>query len=580
MAAKSENKFSVLQMPLPESGKVSKLVKADWTGLNLRQTVDTGALTMEKNISTDATPYIIPSEKRTEYLLGYEKPIGIYGFEDFLIVIYYNNSSIMVDYITADKKKYTGELNGTNEFDETIPRQVVKFNVYQTNSETKEGEYIYKLLFFPDRMSMDYYLPDDADDDYKLVIEGMDVIPDMVTFWNVESPYMPTVEDVSKKNKEDCKTATVWWLNTYNNLCFRWEGESSGSKLSLEKEDGETVFADKGSWVGCVPYGFPKLKYVTVHLSRLFGVDDDTVYASGFNDYTNWDLDTAESYSDAHAWMSAAQSNTKANGKFTGIFTYQNHVICFKEDFMHELTNTKNPFRIQDVFAEGCIDMRTVQDVDGQLIFVSRDGIKVYTGGNPRILGYELNIDEFEYAVSGTDGRKYYLYYHTDNTNRRLLVYDTWVGRWAEEEISEEVIGFSKNKNGMFMLCKNGTIYRMDTDDYSHKWCFETDINMNNTADIKHIKKIQLVADIPQDSKIKIYLLYDGAEFDYENIDANNKNLVFDSKKQNKTGNLTPIRILVHKTANYGFKLHFEGEGYAKIRQMEMIMSAGGDLNR
>ena len=86
---------------------------------------------------------------------------------------------------------------------------------------------------------------------------------------------------------------------------------------------------------------YQTLKYATVHLSRLFGVDDDRVYASGFNDYTNWNLDTVDEYNVNNAWVSPAQANTKANSSFTGITTFMNHVICFKENFMHEIYNNK-----------------------------------------------------------------------------------------------------------------------------------------------------------------------------------------------------------------------------------------------
>ena len=116
--------------------------------------------------------------------------------------------------------------------------------------------------------------------------------------------------------------------------------------------------------------GMPNIKYATVHLSRLFGVDDGRVYASEFNDYAGWDIDTIDTetgYSPNHAWVSPVGANTKSDGVFTGITTYENHVICFKSDFMHEIYNNKNPFRVQDIYAEGTIDNRSIQNVDGKI---------------------------------------------------------------------------------------------------------------------------------------------------------------------------------------------------------------------
>ena len=565
MAKKKEEQLAALQMPLPSGSKASTTVKVDLTGLNLRQTADSGELSMEKNISTAETPYIVPSQKRVTYK-SYEgaEPIGLFGFEDFFVYIYAKGGKILIDYIRYKKTVLTAVLQDSDTLDglgTSVPRQIVKFNVYEPSDNTKvAGKYVYKLLIFPDKKSMDFY-PDVLDKtvngNHSFNIFSMTEDIETKTYYNDVEPYEPPADAEFDTKRR--------YFNTYNNLCFRWQKGNEEDNLSR--------------WVKCVVYGFPNLKYVTVHLSRLFGVDDDNVYASGFNDYTNWDLDTAEEYSDAHAWQSAAQSNTKANGAFTGIYTYQNHVVLFKDDFIHELTNTKNPFRINDVFAEGTFDVRTIQEVDGKLIFVSRDGVKMYTGGNPKIIGYKLNVLRFQEAISGTDGRRYYLFCKIDNDERRLFVYDTYFDRWAEEESDKDVIAFAHNDLGMFMLTNDGNILKMDTGGYG-QWAFETELLLGESVDIKHLRKLQVLADIPEGSKMKIYALYNGEEF------GENSHLLYNSEEnktslrvsRNKSGDFIPIRIRPRRTANFGFKLHFEGEGYVRIRQIEMKISAGGEL--
>jgi hypothetical protein len=319
-----------------------------------------------------------------------------------------------------------------------------------------------------------------------------------------------------------------------------------------------------------------------VHLSRLFGLSDDCVYASGFNDYTNWNLDTIDEYNESNAWQSKAQSNTKADGNFTGITTFQSHVICFKRDFMHEIYNTKNPFRIQDVYAEGTIDNRTIQDVDGKLIFVSEDDVKVYTGSNPRVIGYNLNMPKYEYAVSGTDNRNYYLYCEEPNGTEHLYVYDSLTDLWSEQSVDYRVISFAHNKNGMYMLCEDGCVYQMDTGKYAHDWSFETELITNQTVDIKHIKKLQMFVEHKESTALKpinmqVYILYDNESFDKMSVEEKEKRLVYDTKGKNRYGKY-PIRVKPRKTANYGFKLHIEGTEYVKLYELEIFVEAGGDL--
>lgn len=635
---KKENTLSYLQMPLPQGGRYSKMTKVAFGGLNKRYTIDSGDLTMESNISTNEYPYLTPSNRKKSILNNYKTPISMFAFDDFLIVVYYKENKILVDYITFDKKKpdtvdvvHTGVLQADKDKAKAtidMPRSVVQFNVYDTPTDPVSGQFVKKLLFFPDKASMFmriveiedvstfdvetadtnvmYFRCDDNGDKIYSVVKTLQGENDengKPTFYNVhELVESETIDektcflcdgmDVLKKSfssrketDEDGVSVTVntppdtashnyYYFNVDTNEMYRWVDDEADS--------------DNSGWKVCVAPGMPDLKYATVHLSRVFGVDDDRVYASGYNDYTNWNLDTVDEYNESNAWCSPSQSNTKAGGNFTGITTFQNHVICFKRDFMHEIYNTKNPFRLQDIYAEGSIDNRTIQDVDGKLIFVSEDDVKIYTGSNPRIIGYNLNMSQYKYAVSGTDNRNYYLYCEDVSGKKYLYVYDTFTDLWSEQSIDSRVWSFAHNKNGMYMLCEEesgGVVYKMDTGDYSQQWSFETDLITNKTVDIKHIKKLQMLVDIPEtingvdnlaDEKnsayMKVYILYDDEEFD--EIDNPDSRLVYSSNKSGKF----PIRVKPRKTANYGFKLHFEGAGYIKIYELEIFVEAGGDM--
>lgn len=587
---KNENTLSYLQMPLPTGGKYSKMTKVVFGGLNNRYTIDSGELSMEKNISSEAYPYLIPCNQKNAVFSRYSNPISMSAFDDFLIVVYLKNDSIKLDYITADGDTYTGVLKDGDVTDEDcVPRSIVQFNVYDTPTDPIAGQYVKKLLVFPDRKSMFFKLDDllddennDSGEDFKLY--DMDVL--VKDYSNKKA----TIDESGAKIYPPPDTAShnCYYRNTANIL-----GTNYGTDIYAWVEYETAVEDDDGNWIPdggtthgwkvVVPPTMPDIKYATVHLSRVFGVDDDRVYASGFNDYTNWNLDTVGEYNESNSWCSPSQSNTKADGKFTGITTYQNHVVCFKRDFMHEIYNTKNPFRLQDIYAEGTIDNRTIQDVDGKLIFVSEDEVKIYTGSNPRVIGYNLNIPKYTYAVAGTDNKKYYLYCESGSLRRHLYVYDTFTEMWSEEEVSERVISFAHNKNGMYMICEDGVIYQLDTGTYKHEWSFETDIITNKTVDIKHIKKLQMLVDIPKfinntpnnaddegtSASVKVYILYDDEVFD-----ENTSHLVYSS---NKYGRL-PVRVKPRKTANYGFKLHVEGIGYAKLYELEIFIEAGGDM--
>ena len=608
---KNENTLQYLQMPLPSGRKYSKMTKVTFGGINKRYTLDSGYLSMEQNISTDAYPYLTPSEAREQVFDRYLNPISMSAFDDFLIVVYRENGKVMVDYITADGDIHTGVLESDTEKANAtlnIPRSIIQFNVYDTPTDPLTGQFVKKLLFFPDKASMFmnivkidnidtfdentadtsvmYYHKNGEDKIYSVinvikntdkdgkvtftrewktigepncfVCDGMDVL--IKTYTNNTAPYLPPETASHNYYYKNLSSAAKEADTLYGSAIYRWVDDSSDDENS--------------GWKISIPPTMPDIKYATVHLSRVFGVDDDRVYASGYNDYTNWNLDTIDEYNDANAWCSPSQSNTKAGGSFTGITTFQNHVVCFKRDFMHEVYNTKNPFRLQDIYGEGAIDNRTIQDVDGKLIFVSEDDVKIYTGSNPRIIGYNLNMSQFTYAVSGTDNRNYYLYCEDDRGNMYLYVYDTYNELWSEQRIDDTVLSFAHNKNGMYMLCQSGYVYKMDTENYSHNWSFETELITSKTVNIKHIKKLQMLVDVKPGASFQVYILYDDEDFDAMTSEEKTKRLVFSS---NKSGKL-PVRVKPRKTANYGFKLHFEGAGYIKLYELEIFVESGGEL--
>lgn len=547
--AKKKDSLQYLQMPLPQGGRASRMARVVFGGLNKRYTIDSGELSKESNISTNEYPHLTPSHQRKLVLSRYSNPISLSAFDDFLIVIYRQGEAIKMDYITANEDVYTGTLKESGAtIEDEVPRSIVQFNVYDTPTDPLTGQFVKKLLIFPDKKSMDFEITGDNFD-----IKDMSVL--IKTYENDVEPYYPP--DTANHNyyyqntSETAKKADT----LFGTAIYKWVDD--------------TVDSEKSGWKISIPPTMPDLKYATVHLSRVFGVDEDRVYASGYNDYTNWNLDSVGEYNESNSWCSPSQANTKAGGEFTGITTFQNHVICFKRDFMHEIYNTKNPFRLQDIYAEGCIDNRTIQDVDGKLIFVSEDDVKIYTGSNPRIIGYNLNMSQYTYAVSGTDNRNYYLYCEDDKNNTYLYVYDTLTDLWSEQRMLDRVISFAHNKNGMYMLCDEGGIYKMDTDTYADSWSFETDLVTNKTVNIKHIKKLQMLVEVAEDADMQVYILYDD-----ETFSRHKSHLVFSSDRHGKY----PVRVKPRNTANYGFKLHIEGSGYVKLYELEIFVEAGGEL--
>lgn len=590
---KKENELKYLQVPLPKGRASYRIVKSSWQGMNRREVFDTGVLSDCSNVSTNAAPYLTPSQKRVaindeDY---YADPISLHGFDDFLIAVYKDGTSVKADYITADNK-YTGTLfSQLNKSGSQVTEDGITTIRYTIVSGDSHKHLVFNtnyniiitlpLLSSNIRFSIENkgigYITFNAQSSDKIITSNGEVTS--FIYYNdynkvdVECGSMWAIVNTGITTDEYIKSPrSIVKFNVYSDTSDPVSGNFI-EKLLIFPDRKSMDFKIFESFTPADIDGMPRMNYVTVHNSRLFGVDDDRIYASGFNDYSNWTLDTADETNADNAWVSTAQANTKANGKFTGITAFSGHIICFKADYMHELYNNKNPYRIQDIYAEGTFDNRSIAEVDGRLIFADTDEIKIYTGGNPRNIGRPLGIDNFVKAVSGSDGRNYYLYCEDADGNMYLFVYDTLVNQWSRQSCTYEIISFAKNSNGMYMMSAGGAIYKLDTGVYDGvEWYAETDIHLNKTLDIKHIRKIQFLADIEAESTLKVYALLN------DSTGATSNDLVYEVENDGDDTLRLPIRIAPLKTASYGFRLQIRGTGYVKLYPLETSVYEGGEL--
>lgn len=321
---------------------------------------------------------------------------------------------------------------------------------------------------------------------------------------------------------------------------------------------------------------YPDIRYGTVYGSRVFGVDDNLVYASYYNDYARWDLDTADDYNEANAWVSMSQSNAKADGNFSAIATYDNHVVLFKRDFMQLVYNDNNPFRIVDVGAYGCDNPYAVTECGGVLYFASPDGIYAFTGGTPKKISNDLNIKTFTGTVLGAYKDTVYIY-----TGDDLYTYKDGVWSCAGD-VDGGIRQFATTDYGIIALCENGKIKLVDWDSenpppvigdtaitYPTEWWFETDLMALGKLDIRRIKKISILCDIAQGASVDVYLIKDG-----ESFSTSTAHLVGQS---NGNGQVL-LRVLTRQTSAYMHRLRIVGHGNVKIYAAELKISWGGDV--
>lgn len=174
----------------------------------------------------------------------------------------------------------------------------------------------------------------------------------------------------------------------------------------------------------------PDMDIVTVFNSRLFGVKDGRIYASGFNSYVNFNLDTAEDINEANAWMTETQSNPKAQNTFTALTVYDGHPVAFKPDYMQQIYGTKNPFRISDIGEFGCVSDEAHCQALGYLFFIGKDGVYRYSGGYPTKISDKLSPKDYTHAKLASYEDEVYML-----VGGWVYTYCVRNGTWAKGEL-------------------------------------------------------------------------------------------------------------------------------------------------
>lgn len=344
---------------------------------------------------------------------------------------------------------------------------------------------------------------------------------------------------------------------------------STGAKSMVDFNGAVLIFPDKKYYnyetdttgnIGTGTYpaagSCPDIDYVSVHCNRVFGVKGNNIYACVSGDFTNW---TDFSGDALDAWAVDVYSE----GDFTGVFTYANHLEIFKDDLLYELYGAyPAQFAVQEAMKSGCVSGKTVAEIGGSLLWLSREGVKAYSGGAARKISHQLN-EIYSSGVAGSDGIKYYLSLYNGSTYN-LYIYDTRIGKWLRED-SLEVLDFAYLDGYLYALCSDGKMYKFNSGTESISWEMITNRFIDAHFQRKYTGEVLVRADVGASSSFSVYVSIDGAA--YELI-----------KTVNATGTYQRVEIPIALRRADTFQIKLTGTGEVKIYALERRLYFGSDV--
>jgi hypothetical protein len=294
----------------------------------------------------------------------------------------------------------------------------------------------------------------------------------------------------------------------------------------------------------------PDIDYATVLDNRVWAVKGDNIYASALGDYSDWTsfLNPDGTVNEAGAY----HVDTGSNGDFTGIASYKGTIIIFKNDRVWKLFgDVPTNFQFIEISRLGCIDHKSICEVNNILFWLSPQGVVSYTGGVPEVIGENLN-DNYLSGAAGGDGRKYYISLY-NGIIYALYVYDTWKNIWMRED-DLRVVEFALNGGYLYALTYDNKILKFGSGDEKVVWSFTTKEFTEEIDQKKGHSELSFRIDLEESSTISVYVRKDNGSFEFVRSYSSNDLSSF----------TVPLKI---KNADH-FQIMVEGNGPGKVYQM------------
>lgn len=204
----------------------------------------------------------------------------------------------------------------------------------------------------------------------------------------------------------------------------------------------------------------PDFTCICSHENRLWGCEGNTIYASSLGDAANFFV-----YNNLSTDSFTVTSNSA--GDFTACISYGNCCLFFKENSCYKLYgNRPSNFQLTESFGRGVLkgDGMSVVNAGGKVIYKGGGGVYVFYGGIPQCISDKLMGLSMENAVSGSDGKLYYITADTKD-GRQELVWDIERNLWSKSGVTD-ALGYISYGGEMYRL-KSGGVEKIceDSDD-------------------------------------------------------------------------------------------------------------------
>ena len=288
------------------------------------------------------------------------------------------------------------------------------------------------------------------------------------------------------------------------------------------------------------------------------------IYASKLGDFKNWNCFAGIS-TDSYV------ATVGTDGQFTGAITHLGYPLFFKETCIHKVYgNYPSNYQIQTTACRGVQkgSSKSLVIVNETLYYKATSFICAYDGSLPVEMSTALGDVQYENAVAGVLGNKFYISMADQSGIYHLFVYDTRKGMWHKED-NTKVTEFCNCRGELYYIDSDNKIKTVKgtgvKDTSMVRWMAETGILGTDSPDKKYISRLDIRLSLAVGSRVYIYAQYDS-------IDAWEQ--LFAMSGTTLKSFSVPIRP---KRCDH-LRLRIVGEGEAKIYSICKTIEQGSDI--
>jgi hypothetical protein len=165
-------------------------------------------------------------------------------------------------------------------------------------------------------------------------------------------------------------------------------------------------------------------------------------------------------------------------------------------------------FAWQRISNIGCLNNKSIWEVNEYLYFLGTQGVYRYGAGTPELISYNLN-ETYTSGVAGGDNRYYYISLY-NSSEYNLYVYDTWTKLWMMEDNSN-ITDYAFLNGYLYAIASDNKIYIYNLGSETVTMTLYSKFYTEDTTRKKGHTQLDFRVDLESGTTLAVYVKYDNA---------------------------------------------------------------------